>query len=66
MEIRRLTKLDLLDAGVLLNEYRKHFEQNNARYVTLETSVTNKDAQNLYEKMDMHVENEVYHYIKYL
>ncbi len=52
-------------AKALINRCYDYCEENNARYITLETSVTNKKAQKLYEAMDMHIEEDVYHYIKY-
>ena len=52
-------------AKALINRCYDYCEQNNARYITLETSFTNKHAQKLYETMNMHIEDDVYHYIKY-
>ncbi|MFJ7736164.1 GNAT family N-acetyltransferase [Lysinibacillus sp. NPDC097287] len=43
-------------------EYCKQFD---ARYITLETSINNIQAQRLYEKVGMNVEDEVLHYSKY-
>lgn len=52
-------------AQALINHCYDYCEQNSARYITLETSVTNKNAQKLYEKMDMHIGDDVFHYVKY-
>lgn len=41
-------------------------KENNARYVCLETGVDNVNAQGLYEKMGMSVDNEVLHYSRVL
>ncbi|MGL4522498.1 MAG: GNAT family N-acetyltransferase [Bacilli bacterium] len=40
-------------------------EENNARYVTLETARGNSGAQKLYEQMGMNIDREVLHYSKY-
>lgn len=40
-------------------------EEQDARYVTLETAITNVTAQALYEKVGMKVEETVKHYIRY-
>ncbi|MFF5995708.1 GNAT family N-acetyltransferase [Lysinibacillus sp. KU-BSD001] len=40
-------------------------EAQNARYITLETSLSNVHAQKIYEKVGMHIEDSVLHYIKY-
>ncbi|MBM7648827.1 ribosomal protein S18 acetylase RimI-like enzyme [Bacillus ectoiniformans] len=52
-------------AQALINQCYDYCEQNNARYITLETAVTNKNAQKLYEKMGMRTDDDVYHYVKY-
>lgn len=52
-------------AQALMNRCYDFCEEKEARYITLETSVTNKSAQKLYKKMDMHIEDDVYHFIKY-
>lgn len=39
--------------------------QSDARYITLETSINNIQAQRLYGKVGMNVEDEVLHYSKY-
>ncbi|WP_391201632.1 GNAT family N-acetyltransferase [Psychrobacillus sp. L4] len=41
-------------------------EEENARFVTLQTATNNQHAKALYEQMGMHIDNECYYYIKYL
>lgn len=36
-----------------------------ARYIALETATDNINAQKLYEKLGMHIDHGVFHYIKY-
>lgn len=39
--------------------------EQNARFVALETGAANVQAQQLYDKMGMHVEHDVLHYVRY-
>ncbi|QYA34082.1 GNAT family N-acetyltransferase (plasmid) [Macrococcus psychrotolerans] len=48
----------------LINEVFKYAVSKDAKYVTLETSIGNINAQKLYEKMNMKIDNSVFHYIK--
>ncbi|WP_198550342.1 GNAT family N-acetyltransferase [Macrococcoides caseolyticum] len=50
----------------LINEVFKYAVSKDAKYVTLETSIGNINAQKLYEKMNMKIDNSVFHYIKKL
>ena len=52
-------------AKALINRCYDFCQEKNACYITLETSVTNKNAQKLYEAMNMNIEEDVLHYIKY-
>lgn len=46
----------------LIEKTFEYARQNNARYVTLETSIDNTKAQSLYKKMGMKVDNSVLHF----
>ncbi|MGL4818613.1 MAG: GNAT family N-acetyltransferase, partial [Bacilli bacterium] len=52
-------------AQALMEACFAYCEDNNARYVALETARTNEQAQRLYEKMGMHVDEEMLHYVRY-
>lgn len=52
-------------AHALIEQCYSYCEENNARYITLETAETNISAQKLYEKMDMEMDLSVRHYSKY-
>ena len=49
----------------LIEQCYTYCEQFDARYITLETSTNNIQAQKLYEKLGMNVENVILHYSKY-
>ncbi|QDQ03487.1 GNAT family N-acetyltransferase [Lysinibacillus fusiformis] len=49
----------------LIERCYAYCEQHDARYISLETAVSNLRAQKLYEKIGMRIDNEVLHYIKY-
>lgn len=48
----------------LISEVFKYAVSEDAKYVTLETSINNINAQKLYEKMKMSIDNSVFHYSK--
>lgn len=52
-------------AEQLMEAAFRYAEEQNARYLTLETAVKNVTAQALYEKVGMEVEDTVRHYIRY-
>lgn len=52
-------------AQALMNTAFEFAENEQARFITLETGVSNTKAQALYEKMNMVIENDVKHYIYY-
>ena len=52
-------------AQSLMEQCYAYCEQFDARYITLATSMNNIQAQKLYGKLGMNVENEVFHYSKY-
>ncbi|GLC88847.1 GNAT family N-acetyltransferase [Lysinibacillus piscis] len=52
-------------AKSLIERCYVYCEEQNARYITLETAVDNKNAQRLYEQMEMQVDTTVLHYSKY-
>lgn len=49
----------------LIEECYAYCKNEDARYLTLETATDNKQAQKLYEKLGMKIDQEVFHYIKY-
>lgn len=48
----------------LIEKSFEYAEENNARYICLETDKDNVKAQKLYEKMGMSIDDAVYHYSK--
>ncbi|MGN4127799.1 GNAT family N-acetyltransferase [Lysinibacillus sphaericus] len=52
-------------AQALIEQCYAFCEQHDARYITLETATSNIQAQKLYEKLGMKIDNEVLHYSKY-
>lgn len=48
----------------LIEKSFEYAEENNARYICLETVKDNVKAQKLYEKMGMSIDDAVYHYSK--
>lgn len=52
-------------AQALMNKAFEFAEDQNARFIALETSVNNPKAQALYKKMGMLIENDVMHFIHY-
>lgn len=48
----------------LIEKSFEYAEENNARYICLETGKDNMKAQKLYEKMGMTIDETVYHYSK--
>ena len=49
----------------LIEECYAYCKNEDARYITLETATDNKQAQKLYEKLGMKIDQDVFHYIKY-
>lgn len=49
----------------LIEECYVYCKNEDARYITLETATDNKQAQKLYEKLGMKIDQDVFHYIKY-
>ncbi|MGG2081120.1 GNAT family N-acetyltransferase [Lysinibacillus pakistanensis] len=49
----------------LIKECYAYCKNEDARYITLETATDNKQAQKLYEKLGMKIDQDVFHYIKY-
>ncbi|WP_286926803.1 MULTISPECIES: GNAT family N-acetyltransferase [Lysinibacillus] len=49
----------------LIEECYAYCKNEDARYITLETATNNKQAQKLYEKLGMKIDQDVFHFIKY-
>jgi len=49
----------------LIEECYAYCKNEDARYITLETATDNKQAQKLYEKLGMKIDQDVFHFIKY-
>lgn len=52
-------------ASLLMEAAYSYSSEQNGHYITLQTAVTNEEAQKLYKKMGMHVDEEMLNYIKY-
>lgn len=52
-------------AQALMDYAFKFAEDQQARFIALETGANNTNAQALYKKMGMHIENDVKHFIHY-
>lgn len=49
----------------LIERCYDYCEDNDARYIALETATSNVQAQKLYDKLGMKIDKEVFHYTKY-